>query len=128
MTGAVARGETYGQAFAFGIGAAALLLLRADDAAMEARVETLRRLSLKEGFAAWQMYADVFVGRLMALRGDQDRLAGVRRMQTALTGWRSAGLAPDTDILTTVLADTCLAAAGSGRATTQRAQTSWQPG
>jgi adenylate cyclase len=111
MTGAVARGETYGQAFAFGIGAAALFLLRVDNAEMEARVEHLRRLALEEGFAAWKIYADVFVGRLITLRGDHDRLAGVRRMQAAITEWRNAGLVPDTDILTTVLADTCLTAA-----------------
>jgi len=111
MSGSVARGETMGQAFAFGYGAATLFLVRVADAEMEARVEYLHRLTQQEGFGAWRMYADAFVGRVLALRGDGDCLAGLRRMQTAIAGWLAAGLVPDVDILTTVLSDTCLTAA-----------------
>lgn len=110
MTGSVARGETMGQAFAFGYGAATLFLVRVGDEEMGARVEYLHRLTQQENFGAWRMYADVFEGRMMALSGDQNPLAGLRCMQTAVAAWRDAGLVPDIDILTTVLADTCLTA------------------
>jgi hypothetical protein len=73
--------------------------------------ELCYRLCLRQGFASWQAYAEVFVGWLAVVRGDPGAHAGIERMRGAIAAWQSAGMAIGVDGLVVVLADACLVAA-----------------
>jgi adenylate cyclase len=109
VTGEVERRDLYGQAFASGVGCTVLFLLRSDHEKLQERSELCYQLSQQQGFTMWQPYAEVFLGRSALLRGED--VAGVERMQRAITGWQAMGMAIGTDSLVMALADGCLAAA-----------------
>jgi DNA-binding SARP family transcriptional activator len=108
VTGAIGQGAIYGQAFASGIGSAVLFLLGSDAKVLQERSELCHRVSVQEGFTWWQAYAEVFLGRLAVVRGED--VAGIERMRRGLAGWQAAGMAIGTDPLVLILADTCLLA------------------
>jgi len=109
VAGELERRDLYGQAFASGIGCTVLYLLRSDPAALQERNALCSRLCQQQGFAMWRPYADVFLGRLAVIQGQDS--AGVARMQSAIAGWQAMGMAIGMDSLVMVLADGCLAAA-----------------
>jgi DNA-binding SARP family transcriptional activator len=109
LAGAVAGGDTIGQAYAAAVGLLLLLLFR-DEAALQELSDQCYRLSLQHGFEWWRSFAEVFVGRRMVLEGEA--AAGVAAMRSGLAGWQSAGLSLGSATLVVVLADTCLSAAG----------------
>ena len=109
VTGAIERGDKYGLALAYALGSITLFLLRNDEAALQERSELCCRLSKEQGFAWWQAYAEVFLGWLAVMGGED---AGIERMQNAIAGWRqTSGMTIGTDGLVVVLADGCLTAA-----------------
>jgi hypothetical protein len=109
VMGEVERRDLYGQAFASGVGCSLLYLLRSNPEALQERSELCYQLSQQQGFTMWQPYAEVFLGRLAVLHGEE--VAGVERMQRAVAGWQAMGMVIGTDSLAMVLADGCLAAA-----------------
>jgi DNA-binding SARP family transcriptional activator/tetratricopeptide (TPR) repeat protein len=109
VTGAQREEDTFGLATACAIGATVLFLLRADSAELQDRSELCHRLSQQHGFAMWQVYAEVFLGRLTILRGEDE--AGLQQMLRALAAWQAIGMTIGTDVIVLVLADSCLAAA-----------------
>ncbi len=115
VTGAQEQEDTFGLATACAIGATVLFLLRADGAELQERSELCHRLSLQHGFGMWQVYAEVFLGRLAILRGEQE--AGVQQMRRALAAWQTIGMAIGTDMLVLVLADGCWEAARRAQST-----------
>jgi DNA-binding SARP family transcriptional activator len=114
VTGALEQGDLYGQALASAVGCITLFLLRSDAAELRERSELCHRLSLQKGFAIWQVYAEVFLGWLAVMRGED--VAGIERMRGAIAAWQTKGMAVGTDSLVLVLADGCLAAACRCRA------------
>ncbi len=109
VTGAQEQEDTFGLATACAIGATVLFLLRDDVAALRWHSELCHRLSRQHGFGMWQVYAEVFLGRLAILRGEEE--AGLQQMRRALAAWQAIGMTIGTDVLVLVLADGCLAAA-----------------
>lgn len=109
VTGALERGDLYGQAFASAVGSITLFLLR-NAAAVQERSEQCQRLCQQKGFAMWQLYSDTFLGWLAVVRGDPAAIAGIERMRGAIVGWQAKGMTIGTDSLVLVLADGCLAA------------------
>lgn len=109
VAGAIERGAVYGQAFTAAMGADLMFLLR-DETAMVEQAEMCHRLSTQHEFGLWRVYAEVFLGRVMVLRGEY--AAGVERMRGGVGGWKGAGMVPGTATLVLVFADTCLRGAG----------------
>ncbi len=118
VAGAQEQDDPFGLATACALGATVLFLLRADSAALQERSAVCHHLSVQHGFGMWQVYAEVFLGWLAILRGEEE--SGLQQMRRALAAWQTIGMAIGTDILVLVLADGCLAAAQ------RRAQ--WDPG
>lgn len=108
VAGAFERGSVYGLAFAAAMGADLMFLLR-DEAAMVEQTEMCHRLSTQHGFGLWRVYAEVFLGRTMVLRGEH--APGIERMRGGVNGWQGAGMVPGSATLVLVFADTCLRAA-----------------
>ncbi len=119
VTGAIERGDPYGQAFACAIDCTVLFLVRSDETGWQARSELSHRLSLEQGFSMWPPYIEVFLGRLAVMRGED--FAGIDRIQRAITRWQIKGMEIAMDYLNTVLADGCLAAARRRKAATDAA-------
>jgi DNA-binding SARP family transcriptional activator/predicted ATPase len=109
VTWAQEQEDTFGLATACAIGATVLFLMRDDGAALQEWSELCHCLSMRHGFAMWQLYAEVFLGRLAILRGEEE--AGLKQMRHALAGWQAMGMTIGTDILVLVLVDGCLVAA-----------------
>ncbi|KPL81080.1 hypothetical protein ADN00_00690 [Ornatilinea apprima] len=109
LTGALEEGDRYAQAFASAVGCIVLFLLRRDTAALQERSELCYQVCQQYGFAMWQPFAEVFLGCLAAMRGEE--IAGIEKIQRAIAGWQARGMAIGTDSLVVVLADSCLAAA-----------------
>jgi tetratricopeptide (TPR) repeat protein len=109
VTRALELGDLLGQAFASACGCTTLFLLRSDAAALQERAELCQRVCEEEGFAQWQYFADVFLGWLAVMRGED--LAGIEHMRRAMAAWQDAGMVVGSDALVVVLADGCLAAA-----------------
>ena len=118
LTDALEQGDIFGQATASAIGATVQFLLR-DGAALQANSELCHRMCLQQGFAMWRTYAEVFLGRLAVMRGEDD--AGLEQMRHAIAGWQATGMTIGTDALVLVLVDGCLAAVRR-RATGEKAQ------
>ena len=108
LAGALEQRDVYGQVFASALGSMVLFLLRGDAATLQAGAELAHRLSLQEGYAWWQLYAEVFLGWLAVMRGED---AGIERMRSAIAGWQAQGMSIGTDGLLVLLADGCLSAA-----------------
>jgi len=108
VTRALELGDLYGQAFASACGSTALFLLRSDAAALQERAELAQRVCEEQGLAQWHDFADVFLGWLAVMRGDD---FGIERMQRGVSTWQGTGMVVGTDALVVVLADGCLAAA-----------------
>ena len=100
-----------GQAASLALGANLLHLLRVDDAvgagAMAEQSEQCHRLCVQQGLYMWRVFAEVLLGRLMVMAGED--VAGVERMQGA--GWLGGTTVIETDFFTVLLADSCLLAA-----------------
>ena len=103
-----------GQAAAAVLGASLLFFLRVDDTAgagaMAERSEQCHRLCLQHGFAMWRAYAEVFLGWLMVMRGEdvrRHRAHAQSDRRVAGHGHRRSARTP----IVVVLADGCLAAA-----------------
>jgi hypothetical protein len=109
VMGEIEQRDLYGQAFASGVGCTVLYLLRTDVAGLQERSELCYQHSQQQGYSMWQPYAEVFLGRLAVMQGED--VTGVERMQHAIAGWQDMGMAIGTDSLVIVLADGCLAAA-----------------
>ena len=109
VTSAHEQEDIFGLATACAIGATVLFLLREDGVALQERSELCHRLSVQHGFTMWQLYAEVFLGRLAIIRGEEE--AGLSQMRRALAGWQALGMTIGTDSLVLVLVDGCLAAA-----------------
>jgi len=107
VTVAIEQEDPYGRVFASAIGSATLFLLRSDAAALQERAEMAHRLCLDRGYPQWQALAEVFVGWLAVMRGDD---AGIERMQGAIASYQAQGMAVGTDVCSLVLTDACLAA------------------
>jgi tetratricopeptide (TPR) repeat protein len=120
VTGALDQGDLYGQALASAVGLTTLFLPRSNPAALQERANLSHRLSLVKGFAAWQAYAEVFLGWLAVMRGED--VAGIEQMRGAIAGWQAGGMAAGTDALVLVLADGCLAAAAAATAAANAAR------
>jgi len=116
VTGALEQGDLFGQACASAVGSIILFLLRSERTPLQERSELCYRLCLQQGFASWQVYAEVFLGWLAVMRGDLDEDAGIERMRTAIAAWQSTGMVIGADGLVVVLADGCQAAARRCRA------------
>lgn len=110
VTGAQEQDDPFGLATACALNATMLFLLRADNAVLQERSALCHRLSVQHGYGMWQVYAEVFLGRLAILRGEAE--AGLQQMRRALAAWQAIGMAIGTDMLVVVLADSCLVAAG----------------
>jgi DNA-binding SARP family transcriptional activator/predicted ATPase len=119
LTDALEQGNLYGQVLASALGSMTLFLLRSDAATLQERAELAYRLSLQGALAWLQAYAQVFLGWLVVLRGDND--AGIERMRSAIAGWQATGMAIGTDSLLVVLGDGCLSAARRCRAASNTA-------
>jgi len=111
LSGAVARGDRFGQAFASALGSMTLFLLRSDAETLRARAEPGHLLCQHEGIGWWQDYLEILLGRLAMISGRLDAAAGIERMRSAIAGWQGKGMVVGTDGLLVVLAEGCLAAA-----------------
>jgi hypothetical protein len=109
VTGAIERGDPYGQAFALVSDCNVLFLLRNEEAALQERSELSYQLCLQQGFVMWQPYMEVLFGWLAVMQGED--LASIDRIQRAIAGWQVKGMAIGMPFLTTVLVDGCLAVA-----------------
>jgi len=109
VTRALELGDLYAQPFAFACGCTTLFLLRGDTAALQEQAELCQRVCAEQGLAPWRHFAEVFLGWLAVMRGEE--VAGIERMQLAIAAWQDAGMVVGTDALAVVLADGCLAAA-----------------
>ena len=118
LADALEQGDIFGQATASAIGATVQFLLR-DSAALQATSERCHCVCLQQGFAMWRAYAEVFLGWLAVMRGEE--AGGLEQMRCAIAGWQATGMTIGTDALVLVLVDGCLAAARQ-RAAGDRAQ------
>jgi tetratricopeptide (TPR) repeat protein len=109
VTGAIERGDPYGQAFALVNGCNVLFLLRNDETALQERSELSYQLCLQQGFVMWQPYMEGLFGWLRVMHGED--LAGIDQIQRAIAGWQVKGMAIGMPYLTMVLVDGCLAVA-----------------
>ncbi len=116
MTSARTAGALLGQACSTGFGATLLYLVRGDDRAMIELIEQCYRLSMEHGLGLWQVFADVCLGRVMFLRGDE--AAGIRRMWGDC--YRGGNMAIGTDFFMVLLAESCLQAARRAASAAER--------
>lgn len=98
--------DIFGLATACALGATMLFLLRADRAALQERSALCHQLSVQHGFGMWQVYAEVFLGRLAIQQGEDE--AGLQQIRRALAAWQAIGMTIGTDMLVLVLADGCM--------------------
>ncbi|MGE5603731.1 MAG: ATP-binding protein, partial [Nitrososphaerales archaeon] len=122
-----ADGASVGEAAATALGAALQFLLRGPEASaatdgaggagpglvpgeLTEHAERCRALCVQQGLQMWCVFAEVMLGRVMVLAGED--LAGIDRIRDA--GWRGAAIKILTDLFTVVLADSCLLAASRG--------------
>ena len=106
VTGAIERGDPYGQAFALVSDCNVLFLLRNHEAALQESSELSYQLCLQQGFVMWQPYMEGLFGWLAVLHGED--LSGIGQIQRAIAGWQVKGMAIGMPYLTMVLVDGCL--------------------
>ena len=109
VAGALERGDAYGQAFATAVGSTVLLLLRSEAATMAEWTRRCFQLSLEHGFGTWRGYAEIGIGRLMVMGGED--VAGIERMRNGIAGWEAEGMVVGVPSFVVILADSCLLAA-----------------
>ena len=107
VVSARAAGAPVGQAASTALSANLLFFLRVDARAMAELSEQCHRLCLEQGLGMWRVFAEVLLGRLMVMAGEE--LAGIERIGGA--GWQGGIMAVATDFFVVVLADSCLLAA-----------------
>jgi hypothetical protein len=109
LTAAFEGADRFGQVIATAEGCMLLFLLRSDPAAIRERSELCYRLCQQYGIGAWQQCAEVFLGWLAVMSGED--VAGLARMQRAIAAWQGMSMAIGMSSLVLFLADGCLAAA-----------------
>ena len=91
LTAAFEGADRFGQVIATAEGCMLLFLLRSDPAAIRERSELCYRLCQQHGIGAWQQCAEVFLGWLAVMSGED--VAGIARMQRAIAAWQGMSMA-----------------------------------